>query len=705
MRVALIYPPSCDPTAPYLAVPTLTGFLRTHGVDVLPIDANVEAFDRLLRPKPMAELAERVEQRLHELDGRAALGHADQLAYAALFQALGDARAVPGGIAEAVAILRDPSRFFDPQLYARAVDTIDAALRVISAAYHPLRLDFTAYRTPFALLTPEEIAHDAAPERDPFDDYVTQDLVPRLRAARPDVIGVSVCFPGQLQPAYAFGLKLKHALPDAHLTIGGPAITQLLIRLRGPDLARALGPFDSAVVFEGEHTLLALVRALEAAPRARGRDDLGRVLAGVPNVVHRDRLMGAKFLPGHSSEDMRALPAPDFDGLMLDKYFAPELVLPYDPTRGCYWGKCTFCHYGLAEVGTASYRERAVDAVVVHLRALSQRYGTRYFYFSQDSVAPKTLLKLSSALADADLGLAWATDLKPEKYLTAERAQILRRGGAVACALGVESASPRVLGLIDKGAPVEVVGDVIDRLDAAGIAVEAMCFTGFPTETADEALQTVGFLDDRRERVAAFIVGDFDLTHGALVAQSPERFGIDQVWQVEGDELGTGLFYEEAVPPQTGDDPERVDEALDQLASGWLLRRYPWAGSLSTAHTVFYYERYGKGVLRSLARQGAGGVIGARAVTVVARFDLAAARDAEAEEARIWHELVRVRRAVSRAAYQELAAELPSLRPRARRYRLVAGSPPTAVAPARRGARGAGPRGRRSSNRMNDLGR
>ena len=33
--VALVYPPSCDPTAPYLAVPMLTGFLRANGVSVL----------------------------------------------------------------------------------------------------------------------------------------------------------------------------------------------------------------------------------------------------------------------------------------------------------------------------------------------------------------------------------------------------------------------------------------------------------------------------------------------------------------------------------------------------------------------------------------------------------------------------------------------------------------------------------------------
>src|SRR3954453_5604364 len=54
MKIALVYPPTCDPTAPYLAVPMLTGFLRAHGVDVLPVDANVEAYDRLLGPAALA---------------------------------------------------------------------------------------------------------------------------------------------------------------------------------------------------------------------------------------------------------------------------------------------------------------------------------------------------------------------------------------------------------------------------------------------------------------------------------------------------------------------------------------------------------------------------------------------------------------------------------------------------------------------------
>jgi len=692
MKIALVYPPTCDPTAPYLAIPALTGFLRSSGVDVLPIDANVEAYDALLRRAPMAALGARIEDRIARLEERASLGHGEQLEYHALWQARGDAHAVPESIDEAVAILRDPVRFFEPAQYASAVDTIDAGLRVISAAHAPLQLDFTGYRTPFAFTTPEEIAHDATPERDPFDAYVTGTLAPRLRAAGVQAVGLSLCFPGQLQPAFAFGLKLRRELPGVHLTIGGPAITQLLIRLRGPALAAALGPFDTAVVYEGEHTLLALCRALDE------QGDVARALRAIPNLVQRDRMQGARFTPGEGSEDMRALPPPDFDGLPLDKYFSPVLTLPYDPTRGCYWGKCTFCHYGLAEVGTASYRERAVETCVAHLAALSAKYRTRHFYLSQDSVAPKTIVKLAGALADTGLDLRWATDLKPERYLTPERAETLRRGGAVACALGVESASPRVLKLIDKGAPIEVVGDVIDHLATAGIAAEAMCFTGFPTETLDDALATLSFLDDRRDEVAAFIVGQFDLTHGALVAQAPERFGIREVWQVEGDTLGTGLFFEEETPPMRDDEPAQLDEAVDTLSAGWLLRRYPWAGSLSTAHTVLYYDRHGRDVFRRLASEVRGGVIGASGKVVPARFDLDAAAEALAREAEAWQHLVRVARKVSRQAYGAVTAGFASLPPpqAPRRYRVRAGQPPVAVR--------SGARARRPPNSPNALG-
>jgi hypothetical protein len=691
MRIALVYPPTCDPTAPYLAVPMLTGFLRAHGVEVLPIDANVEAYDRLLRRSPLRALAERAERRLDRLDRKGTLDHVSQRAYLQLWRARGDAQAAPEGIDEARAVLKDPVRFFDPEAYGRAVATVESALRLVSAAHAPLELSFSGYRTPFALTTPDEIAADAADGRDPFHGYVVEELVPRLRAARLDAIGISVCFPGQLQPAYAFALKLKEHLPEVHLTCGGPGMTQLLIRLQGQDLARALGPFDSAVVFEGEHSLLALCRAL----------DEKRPLRELKNVVVRDPLLGARYQPGHGSEDLRLLPAPDFDGLPIGPdgglYFSPLLSLPYDPTRGCYWGKCTFCHYGLAEVGTASYRERPVELALDHLDALSRKYDTHYFYLSQDSVAPKTLLKLAEGMSARGMQLRWATDLKPEKYLTAERARALKAGGAVACALGVESAAPRVLELIDKGAPISTVKSTIEHLADAEIAVEAMCFTDFPTETYAEAMATLRFLEENREKIALYIVGEFDLTEGALVAQEPARFGVRETYHLDGDLLRTGLFYEEARPSKRGDEPGKIDRALAQLGRGWALRRYPWAGSLSTAHTVFFYDRFSAAAFRELARKsGEGSPFGARTGHALARFDLDQVAASDDEEQKIWHQLVRGQRHVSRAAYTALAKALAPLRPHPRRYRFRAGEPPVTDARA--------PKGRRPPNASNAAG-
>src|SRR5438874_754526 len=133
-KVALIYPPTCDPTAPYLSVPTLAGYLRANGVEVLPIDANLECAERLLTRDALSALAHKIEQRLQRLERRPALTHTEQLAYAALWQARGDAAAVPAAIDDAVALMRDRGgeRFFDPQAYDDAVATIEGAMRVIS---------------------------------------------------------------------------------------------------------------------------------------------------------------------------------------------------------------------------------------------------------------------------------------------------------------------------------------------------------------------------------------------------------------------------------------------------------------------------------------------------------------------------------------------------------------------------------------------
>jgi anaerobic magnesium-protoporphyrin IX monomethyl ester cyclase len=243
------------------------------------------------------------------------------------------------------------------------------------------------------------------------------------------------------------------------------------------------------------------------------------------------------------------------------------------------------------------------------------------------------------------------------------------------------------------------VGDVIDRLASAGIAAEAMCFTDFPTETRDEALQTLDFLRARRDRLAVYIVGEFGLTHGSLVAQEPARFGIRETWELQGDELGLGIFFAPIVPWKSDHERADVDDRLSDLSTGWTLRTYPWAGAVSTAHTVLYYDRFGPGVFRDLAARGvAEEILGHTRIEADLRFDPMVAARAQGREASIWATLVGDERRIGRAPYEALAARAPALRPRAVRLAFVAGEEPQRVGRGPAKARVAGRRPSHASN-------
>jgi hypothetical protein len=215
------------------------------------------------------------------------------------------------------------------------------------------------------------------------------------------------------------------------------------------------------------------------------------------------------------------------------------------------------------------------------------------------------------------------------------------------------------LRLIDKGITPNRAAAALRNLARAGIAAEVMCFTDFPTEAFAEAMMTLGFVEQHAPHIAAFIVGQFELTHGSRVARDPTRFGLREIWTAKGDELGTALFSAECKPAKRGRERVRLEKALDRLASRWLLRTYPWAGSLSTAHTIFYYDHFGPGVFKELAGQAPGRILGQ--LPADRALDLRKLAGAEQHEAEIWHELTHVRRQISRQAYNELAARLPKL--------------------------------------------
>jgi anaerobic magnesium-protoporphyrin IX monomethyl ester cyclase len=637
MKIALIYPPTADPTAPYLSVPALTGYLRSKGVDVLPLDANIECADLLLRSKSLGQAVQQVERRLARLKEKPFLDHKQQLALVALSRAKEFGRSLPDTIEDAVAVMRDRSgkRFYDPFSYEKALGLIESALALISAAYTPLVLDFNSYRTPFSLLDITEIRRDARPERNPFQAYFSRELCERLDREGVRMAGISVVFPGQIQPAYSLAYILRRRFPRLHITVGGPAITQIFTGLAHDVQRRYLEPFHTAILFEGEAALFDLIISVEKGQQPRG------------------------VIRGETGMNLSGLSSPDYEGLPLETYLSPEPVLSYDATRGCYWGKCAFCHYGLSKIGTAPYRERPTGEVVNHLNWMAGQYNCRIFYLSQDTIIPATARRLAQAAGESKSVWRWACDMRPEASLTPACCRQLAQGGLLSLALGVESGSKRVLGLINKGIGRSDIRSAIESLSRAGIAVEWMCFTHFPTETYSEALDTLHFIEEHHHQIALFTCGNFSLVHGSAVAAHPESYGIGEVWQGKGDEFIRTLFHRECTPSKSATDYQNIDAFVDKLSRLFWFHKYPWAGAVSTAHSLLWYHRYGADVFRKLSN-----VRPPRKRAAISRRlekTEKIARVCQENEENIWHTLIYENRSVRPEDYRRLAAQIPKI--------------------------------------------
>lgn len=645
-NTALIFPPTCDPTAPYISIPTLAGFLRSHGKTVLSFDANVEGWHSILTTRFLENCANTVEKKIFALEQHKRLNHQQQLLLTQLWGSLPFLKKAPQNIREALSTFQTNShdRFYDAEQYNEAVIAAEQAQTLISAAFAPLQLNFSQYRTPFSLLGMSEIARDARPENNPFHEYYLESLIPRLKNS--NVIGISVIFPSQIQQAHALSLLIREHIPAAHLTVGGPAITQLLLRIPESERESALGSFQSAILFEGETALLNLIEDFN------GGKQISRIIFG------------------EQSRSLHSQPAPDYEGLPMHLYLSPELVLSYDPTRGCYWGKCAFCHYGLAKTGTAKYRERSAKEAAQHLSQLSKKWNSSVFHLSQDAFAPVSAQRLATALIESDVKIKWVSDIRPEAALTPELCATLAKSGALAFSFGVESASDRVLSKINKGVSVATIQAAVDAAATNGIAVEAMCFTDFPEENSPDAMATIKFVSKNKSKLSLFICGEFHLVSGSAVAANPKSFGISETWSAEGDTFRTNLFFCSNHDWKTDAEREIIDRELSSVSMNWRLNHYPWAGSLSTAHTLLWYQKHGlrafqthnKGVKKGTNRNEAAPVIRS------SRFNIPKiAAESAAFESEIWSHLTHNLRNVSRDKYESISQKLPSVHPRATR--------------------------------------
>jgi len=544
VKVALVFPPQGHFTQPYLSLPSLAAWLRHHGIDVEMIDANIEAYDAFLSSERLARSLERVRagEGLAELDARPSLGFSEMEHYQRLSEIdlVGDE--VVARIDEAKRVLRTPAEFYDYRRYLWAGRTIEQALRLFSAEYAPTRLTPHGFVTPHSIERSAEIVAATEDERtNPYVEYFREHTLPRLREIDPDVVGLSLTFPSQAIPALTLARQIKAWKPECHITVGGGLMAYVAEKLaRQPAVWTAI---DSFVMLEGERPLLELCETLDA----------GGDVANVSNLVYGTPDGVVRTTPQKEPLDIKDIPTPDFDGLPLDEYFTPELVLPVAATRGCYWGKCVFCT--LYTVIGPGYRGRTVEQTVEDMRILKEKYGTKHFYLAIEDLPPNMAKRMPRAILEADLDVDFWCDARLEHdVFTQEVCDDLAAAGCKRIAFGYESSSTRVLEKMCKGIDPKASLELVRRARNAGISVTLYAMVGFPTETREEALATLDTILAHRDLIQEVSVRVFYLDETSEIFKRREEFDIVEVYPDESADLqvyydfktGSGMSRREA---------------------------------------------------------------------------------------------------------------------------------------------------------------
>ena len=550
MKILLLFPPDWLPSEPYLSLPALTSVLRPAGHKVIQKDINVAMYDMFFSRSFLEHVSSRIAGELNHLihvEKQRALDEEESTLKAQLLQSTPEVLSQLSSDAEqAKEILRGES-FYDIDKLEWATNTLHKTMALISLGYYPAQICFPPIETDLVYkpyMSSEILEALDDNQINIYRDVYRQLIAPVMQKEKPGMVGISIVQQKQLIPSFTFSKMIKEEFPDLHITVGGNIVTRIRDELKIQD--KLFGYIDSAILYEGENAYLQLVDAVENS----------KPLSGLPNLIYRDE-SGIHANKDVCSEDLSKLPPPDFDGLLLEKYFVPKLILPYLATRGCYWGRCTFCDHFQGYV--EGFRTMQVDQIVEEIKFLKDKHNTRYFHFTDESYPPALFRKLSQRLIEEKLDIVWTTHMRFEETLLDEQVwKDVQESGCRYLHFGYESGNQRVLKLMDKATKLDAIQTNLRMSSEAGIWNHIMGFFGFPGETREEAEDSKRFVHENRAHIHSLGFMTFVLGKYSPVAFEPEKYGVDYYKNPEWD-LALDYYF-------TLKEGLNIQEALDVFA-------------------------------------------------------------------------------------------------------------------------------------------
>jgi hypothetical protein len=576
-KVLFITPPLTQLNTPYPATAYLKGYLNTLKEPSNQVDLGIEMILKLFSKKGLQDVFEIVSEELDQLSENSAriyrlrkkylqtidpviaflqdknptlaytISEGDYLPEASRFEQLEDLEWAFGTLG-----IRDKARYY-ATLYLEDLGDL------IKEAVDP-NFGFSRYaeRLGLSASTFDEMELALQNPAGMIDEIMLELFEEKIQTYQPNSVAFSVPFPGNLYGAFRCGQYLKKHYPEIKIWMGGGYPNTELRSLKEP---RVFDYVDYIVLDDGEAPIRLLLEHLEGK---RPINELKRTFVRIDSEV--------KFLNNSAVKDIaqRDTGTPDYSDLKLRDYLSViEIANPMHRlwsdgrwnkltlAHGCYWGKCTFCDISLDYIGR--YEPINAEILCDRIEEIMTQTGQNGFHFVDEAAPPALMRDLAIEILRRGLTVVWWTNIRFESSFTAELCRLLRASGCIAVSGGLEVASDRLLELIKKGVTVSQVARVTNHFTQSGIMVHAYLMYGFPTQTAQETIDSLEMVRQLFETgvLQSGFWHRFAMTAHSPVGINPNAFAVKTIG-AEGSFANNELQHEDP----TGGDHELFGEGL-----------------------------------------------------------------------------------------------------------------------------------------------
>lgn len=469
---------------------------------------------------------------------------------------------------------------------------------------------FSRYAEKLAMsATTFDAMHEALQSAPNLLDQMLLELLDELVArVQPDVVGFTVPFPGNLYGALRLAGRIREISPATKTLMGGGYPNTELRQIQEP---RFFDYVDYLTLDDGEGPWLRLLEHIEQekerhilvgvgfaeAPHALAQgysssnSPLDTPVLHVPSqhegtvakfqrTFMRNAAGEVEYI-NHPHPDIphHEVGTPDYSDLPLSEYLSViEVLNPMHRlwsdgrwnkltiAHGCYWKRCSFCDVTLDYI--SRYETAPATLLVDRIEQIIAQTGQTGFHFVDEAAPPLALRDLAIELLKRRVSITWWGNIRFEKTFTPDLCRLLAASGCIAVSGGLEVASDRLLALMEKGVTIAQVARVTDGFTQAGIMVHAYLMYGFPTQTAQE---TVDSLEVVRQLFAAGIVQSgywhrFSMTAHSPVGKNPAKYQVVPIGPEPGPFAWNDLWHDDP----TGTDHEQFGPGLAKALYNYL---------------------------------------------------------------------------------------------------------------------------------------